>query len=161
MKLELSNKIIRSEQFCKLLAELRELEKDRKFCSHDMDHFLAVARIALIMCYEQGVEADPDILYSAALLHDLGRVEEYRKGTAHDKAGVSIACEILEKIGCEEEKCSQILSLIASHRKNGGDTGSLEGIFYLADKRSRQCFDCAASGECNWDINKRNNEIRE
>lgn len=161
MKLNLANKIIRSEEFQALVDQLHELEKDRKFCGHDMDHFLAVARVALIMCYEKGIEADADILYSAALLHDLGRIEEYTEGVPHDVAGVRIAEDILDKIGCLGEKRARILSLIAAHRSSGSDKESLEYIFYLADKRSRQCFNCAAAEECNWDMNKRNNEIRE
>ena len=52
----------------------------------------------------------------------------------------------------------EILSLIASHRK-GGEKGTLEEIFCIADKKSRLCFACPAQAECNWDAEKRNMDI--
>lgn len=162
MKLELTNKIMRNKAYGQLTRELCELEKGRKFCGHDMEHFLAVARVALIMCFEKGIEVNADIIYSAALLHDLGRIEEYTRGEPHDIAGVRTAQRLLDEIGCSPDERRQILSLISSHRHSGeNDENSPEYIFYLADKRSRQCFACAASEECNWKPEKRNNEIRE
>lgn len=161
MKLELTNRIMRSKAYKALTRELCELEKGRKFCGHDMDHFLAVARIALIMCFEKGIDANADVIYSAALLHDLGRIEEYTRGEPHDIAGVKTAQRLLDEAGCTPDERRQILSLIAAHRHSDNDENSLEYIFCLADKRSRQCFACPASEECNWKTEKRNNEIRE
>ena len=45
-----------------------------------MDHFLDVARIATLMAADEGLARDRDLLYAAALLHDIGRVEQYKRG---------------------------------------------------------------------------------
>ena len=159
MKLELTNKIIKNQRYRMLLKELEELEKDRIFCGHDMEHFLNVARIALILCQENGIEANSDMIYSAALLHDIGRVEEYRSGIPHDKASVVIAGDILSETGCPEDVKREIISLISAHRTAESGKTELEKIFFRADKKSRLCFCCKAQDECNWPEYKRNNEI--
>ena len=158
MKLELTNRIIHSELFRMTLVQIQEMERGRIFCGHDLPHLLDTARIALILCYERGVEAEPDVIYSAALLHDIGRAVQYTEGIPHDEAGCRIAERILRQTDCEEWKMQEILSLIASHRK-GGEKGTLEEIFCIADKKSRLCFACPAQAECNWDAEKRNMDI--
>lgn len=160
MKLELTNKILRNDAYKKHLEQLRVLESGRKFCKHDMEHFVSVARITLVLCGEKGVSVEPDIVYAAALLHDIGRTEQYTNGTPHDIASVHLAREILEEVGCADDMQSKILSLIGSHRSKYNAENSLESIFYIADKRSRLCFCCDAQDECNWYIDKRNMEIK-
>ena len=159
MKLELTNKILKNQRYRSLVKELEMLEKDRIFCGHDMEHFLNVARIALILCSENGIKADSDIIYAAALLHDIGRVEEYRSGTPHDRASALIAGDILTETGCPDTVKSQIISLISAHRTAESGKTELEKIFFRADKKSRLCFCCKAQDECNWPEYKRNNEI--
>lgn len=159
MKLELTNKILKDHRYRSLVNELEMLEKDRIFCGHDIEHFLNVARIALILCREKGIEADSDIIYAAALLHDIGRVEEYRSGTPHDKASAVIAEDILTGINCPGEMKREIISLISAHRTAESGKTELEKVFFCADKKSRLCFCCKAQAECNWPEYKRNNEI--
>ena len=159
MELKLTNKIIKNKRYIRLAEELKGLEKDRIFCRHDMEHFLNVARIALLLCKENGIDADADIIYSAALLHDIGRTEEYRSGIPHDKASAVIASEILDETGCPAEKKAEIISLISAHRTAESGKTELEKIFFCADKKSRFCFCCKAKDECNWPEYKRNNEI--
>ena len=159
MKLELANQIINNPHYARLTGALDDIEKDRIFCRHDMEHFLNVARIAVILCNERGIEADADVIYSAALLHDIGRIAEYTSGTPHDEAGISIAGEILAQTECSEAKKAEILRLVASHRKADAHRSELETVFYLADKKSRSCFCCAAREQCNWPEYKRNYKI--
>lgn len=159
MKLELANKILRNERYSKLVKKLEALEKNRIFCGHDMEHFMSVARIAVMLCAEKSLEVDKDVIYSAALLHDIGRVEEYINGSPHDLAGAETAAEILDEIGCPEDKKADIIKLILSHRCYGGEESSPESIFYTADKLSRLCFCCKAKDKCNWPENKRNYKI--
>lgn len=159
MKLELANQIINDPRYMQLTEALDDIEKNRIFCRHDMEHFLSVARIAVILCNERGIDADTDVIYSAALLHDIGRIAEYTDGTPHDEAGIVIAGEILANTECPEEKKAEILRLIASHRKADAQKSELETVFYLADKKSRACFCCAAREQCNWPEYKRNYEI--
>ena len=46
--MERVNRILRHPLYQSLLRELREAEAERIFCVHDMEHFLAVARLAWI-----------------------------------------------------------------------------------------------------------------
>lgn len=155
MRLTNANKILENAVFREELANINALEKERKFCRHGMEHLLDVARIALILCKEKGVPVDPDVIYSAALLHDIGRGEEYRKGEPHNIAGERIAREILSRIGSDKDFTDDVLSLILSHRdKENPDKTAM--IFYMADKKSRRCFDCASCSECNWAEEKKN-----
>ena len=49
MNLEITNRILINETYRTELDKLRELEKDRVFCGHDIEHFLDVARITMII----------------------------------------------------------------------------------------------------------------
>ena len=159
MKLEIANKLLQNKRYSMLCRQLEELEKNRIFCGHNMEHFISVARIAVMLCAEKNIEADKDVIYSAALLHDIGRAEEYISGVPHDIAGAGIASEILEEIGCPEDKKAEIVKLILSHRSSDSEKSPLEAVFYTADKKSRLCFCCKAQDKCNWSEDKRNNEI--
>lgn len=159
MNLEITNRIIACDKYLHELKLLAELEHDRIFCGHDIEHFLNVARITMIMCCENSICIDPDIVYSAALLHDIGRTDEYISGVPHDEAGIRKAEVILKEVGCNEEMKEKILSLIGSHRNKSGGDCSLEKIFYRADKKSRLCFCCPAQEDCNWSEEKRNMKI--
>lgn len=159
MNLEITNRIIASDKYLHELKLLTELEHDRIFCGHNIEHFLNVARITMIICCENKIYADPDIIYSAALLHDIGRIDEYISGIPHDEAGICKAEAILNEVGCNIEMKKKILSLIGSHRSKSEDDNSLEEIFYSADKKSRLCFYCPAQEDCNWPPEKRNMKI--
>lgn len=146
-------------------VRLQELEKERKFCRHTMEHFLDVARLAYIFSLERGMQPDergmqPDreIIYSAALLHDIGRAEQYTRGTPHEEAGAVIAGRILEDCGFSEEERAQILEAVSGHRAYPGKS-ILAELIYEADKKSRNCFLCAAENGCYWPEEKKNMEI--
>ena len=159
MQLPLANSIIRSSLFLREMEAIREYEAERIFCRHDMEHLLAVARIALIMCLEKGIGASRDLIYSAALLHDIGRGEQYRSGVPHDKAGVEVAERILDGTDCDDDTRQAILGMICTHRSGSSAHNPLEAVFAAADKRSRLCFACKAQKECNWPAEKRNSEL--
>lgn len=160
MNLELTNKLLVSKKYLCELEKLAEFEQERIFCRHNIEHSLDVARITLIMCHENDIAADPDIIYSAALLHDIGRTDEYISGVPHEKAGIGKAEAILDDINCEERKKKKILSLIGNHRNNCEKNHQLlEDLFCKADKKSRLCFCCHAQEQCNWHKEKRNMNI--
>lgn len=150
MELEITNRIFRNEKYRKLVAELAELEKYRRFCRHDIEHFFDVARIMMILCTRRKVEISEDIVYSAALLHDLGRIQEITAGIPHEMAGQITAAGILADVDCPEDMAEKIISLIANHRRKDNPEDSPEQLFFTADKRSRKCFLCKACDECNW-----------
>ncbi|MDZ7548672.1 HD domain-containing protein, partial [Clostridium perfringens] len=91
------NKILNHTKYKELLDELNELEKEREFCNHTLEHFLDVARIAYIDVLEKGLNYNKEIIYSIALLHDIGRVLQYNEGIDHHEGSAIIALEILKE----------------------------------------------------------------
>lgn len=158
--MERVNRILQHEEFLWHMQENEAAEKERIFCRHDMAHFLDVARIAMIFNLQEGLGIPRDMIYGAALLHDIGRHEQYKAGTPHEEASARIAPEILADCGYGTEEIRQIAEAIALHRDSEtGQRQDLAGILYRADKASRPCFACRASGQCNWKGDRKNLEI--
>ena len=161
-------KIFEHPLYKKHFENLQKLEEDRIFCRHTFEHFMDVARIAHIMNLEKGLGISREIIYATALLHDIGRDEQYENGTPHDKASADISRCILPECGFNNDENNLIIAAIMSHRneKVSGESGSvcekltLSEIIYVADKASRQCFMCNVQDECNWSTEKRNLEIK-
>lgn len=151
--------ILKSPKYNKYLDELHYLERNRFFCRHNYEHFVSVARICYILKLEENVDVEKDMIYSTALLHDLGRVVEIKEGINHAKASVDIAREILEETEFSEDEKKRILECISSHRGKNLDKDKFFDIFYRADKFSRDCFRCPAYKECNWSFEKKNHTI--
>lgn len=146
-------RILEHPVFLEYITDIEVLEKDRIYCGHSLEHLLAVSRIAYIEVLEQGLCHDKDIVYAAGLLHDIGRVAQYRYGIPHEIAAVEPATRILKECGYGEEEISRIITAIGEHRiKNAGE---LSGIIYTADKQSRNCYVCKAADTCNWPPEKR------
>ena len=97
--MERFQKIVCHETYKQTYEKLQELEKDREFCGHDMEHFLSVARISYLMVLEKNLDIPKDIIYATAFLHDMGRADQYEKGISHDEAGAILAEEILKDSG--------------------------------------------------------------
>lgn len=154
--------ILKDERYLKCLSDIEELEKNRIFCKHNLSHFISVARIATIIWHEEGGgnNLKRDIIYAAGLLHDIGRAEEYTKGTPHEEAGAIIAGEILQGSGYEDKEIEMITRAISSHRiKDDNDIDYLGQIISKADKLSRECFACSASDMCKWSKEKKNKSL--
>lgn len=156
--MENTNRIYSDPRVRERLEKLKGYEKDRKFCKHDLDHFLTVGRIATIRAYEEGFEVNRDLIYSAALLHDLGRTEEYEREIPHDRASVAFAKEILKITDFNDEEKERILSMIGAHR--GDPKDGYEKIFNEADKLSRACFLCDMREDCYWPEDRKNMMIK-
>lgn len=142
------------------LKDLTRLEADRVFCRHTPEHFLDVARLAYIFALERKLNCSRELIYCTALLHDIGRAEQYTNGIPHDEAGVSIAGQILSDLNFTEEEKSQILNAIGEHRSSNENLPILSQIIYEADKKSRNCFLCSAEKECYWAPEKKNMTIQ-
>lgn len=135
----------------------RQLEKDRIFCGHDTDHFLDVARLAYIEDLERNLNISKELIYAAALLHDIGRHLEYLEGIPHDKASAMLAGDILNDCGFDTQEQNEIISAIAQHRTaETAMKDDLAGLIYRADKKSRPCLFCRAEKLCNWSSQKKN-----
>ena len=127
-------------------GRIKRLEKERIFCCHQMTHFLDVARIAYIKNLEENLGFEKDVIYTAAVLHDIGKSFQYKWTIPHEVAGEKIAKEILttlpEDAQFTEEEQQQILRAIRGHRrKHEGaadrtDCRRIDGV-YAAEGSSR------------------------
>ena len=154
------DRILGCEAFRENLEKNNAAEKDRVFCRHDIAHFLDVARIATIISLEEGLDIDRELIYGAALLHDIGKHRQYSDGIPHEQAGVIIAGDILKSCEFNDGETSVIIDAISSHRDDSvASEASLRGVLYRADKASRPCFTCAAESDCNWKDSKKNQQL--
>ena len=144
--------------FQELVQNLQQAEKGRIFCRHTMEHFLDTARLMYIYNLEDGAPVKKDIIYAAALLHDLGRFEQLQSGTPHEAAGAEAAEKIMQECGFAPEEILEVKKTILHHRsKNHENQDSrLASYLYQADKKSRLCFSCPAKADCNWPEEKKN-----
>ncbi|MBQ5558865.1 MAG: HD domain-containing protein [Lachnospiraceae bacterium] len=157
--MERYHQILTHPLFQETMEELGKLEKERKFCNHTLEHFCDVARIMYIFSLEEQSELSQDMIYATALLHDLGRVAQYKYGEPHHEAGKKVAEPILKDCGYDAEEIGQILGAIGCHRKEIEEADELSLYLYRADKLSRNCFACKAVDECYWPEEKRNHTI--
>lgn len=152
------NIILNHPKYKALLEQLNYLEKDREFCNHTLEHFLDVARIAYITVLEEGLDYSKEVIYSIALLHDIGRVLEYNNRVEHHEGSAIIAEELLQDTSFNKEEKALIIKPIKEHRKESVD--ELSKIIYKSDKLSRNCFNCSAYKDCYWKEDKKNKRIK-
>lgn len=151
------DKIINHPIFREHLRKNQEAEKDRHFCHHDITHLLDVARIGLVINLEEGLNIERELIYGAALLHDIGRHVQYAQGTPHEQASAEIAPVILKDCGFNNGETDVIITAILHHRNGAvAQESSLRGVLYRADKASRPCYICSAERECDWKDGKKN-----
>lgn len=171
--MERVNKILNHSLFHEYLQKNMVAEENRRFCRHDMGHFLDVARLGMIFHLQSRCFADPtseygekmevqeEMIYAAALLHDIGRWKQYEDGTPHEKASAELAPEILSDCGFTAEETAQIVTAVSNHRNEAvREEQSLSGILYRADKMSRSCFCCDMERECDWKGSKKNLRLK-
>lgn len=140
---------------------IAQQERDRIFCGHDVGHFLDVARLAYIEVLERKLEISKELVYAAALVHDIGRYRQYLDGTPHEKAGAQMASEILPACGFTAEETASVADVIGHHRSSEtGEDAGLPGILYRADKASRMCQFCGVQAQCNWPETKKNMTLK-
>ena len=151
------NCILQNKEYQLYLAKNVAAEDERIFCRHNMEHFLDVARIAMLMNLEEGLGIDKEMVYATALLHDIGRWKEYEDGTPHEVASAELTPEILAQCGFTKEESRTICKAILTHRDASlAKEDSLCKIVYLADKKSRACHNCRARALCKWSEEKKN-----
>lgn len=161
--MERINWILNHPLYTSSYNQLKDLEKDRIFCCHQMPHLLDVARIAYIRNLEEQLGLDKELIYAASLLHDIGKGKQYKEKIPHEIASEAIAEKILsampEHLAFSFDEQQMILTAIRSHRKLPSDASVLDKLLYESDKASRNCFCCSSSKECNWNQEKKNKEI--
>lgn len=157
------DRILHDEAYRAAAEKVRRLEADRIFCRHGLEHSLDVARIGWILALEENINVPKELIYGAALIHDIGRGEEYETGESHDTASVRLGRPVLERAGFSEKDIKTICEAILSHRQskkeNANSFSALEELLYRADKLSRPCFMCRAAKLCYWDRTKKNETL--
>ena len=83
------DRIIHHPIFKMSMKKIGECEKNREFCCHGISHSLDVARIAYIVNLEQHLGISKEMIYGAALLHDIGRWRQYEEDIPHEEAGAA------------------------------------------------------------------------
>ena len=143
------NDLIDNPAFQRHMTKIQQLERERKFCKHGFEHGLTVARIANAYLLEQGENIGRELVYAAALLHDIGRWAEYETGEDHAQASASLAKPILQECGFNPEEIQVIIQAISEHRSHADDNLSPLGkALALADDWARDCRQCSMKTEC-------------
>lgn len=157
--MERVNKILIHPVYLHALEQIEVLEKERIFCGHGLQHLMDVARISYLLALERKSELHKELIYSAALLHDCGRGEEYLRGTPHEIASAKIAEDILGDCNFTGDETEMITDAIQNHRVDSIELSELSIILYGADKMSRNCFSCKVKQDCNWTDSKKNLQL--
>ncbi len=150
--------IINNKTYKECVSYIKASEEKRQFCLHGEEHSLDVARICYIINLEECLGYKKDVIYAMALLHDIGRCEEYKEKASHHEAGARLAKVILEEEGFSKDEIDLVCDAIASH-KHVNEGKDLKYLLYKGDKLSRNCFSCKMYKECYWDENLKNKEI--
>ena len=154
VSLKNTNQILENHDYQTYINRIKDCEGNRAFCRHDMSHFLSVARIATIKTLESGLNFSPDLIYTTALLHDIGRFVQYQDKTPHEIASHVLAIPLLQTLDYNEDEKKLILDAILNHRNP--EAQGFSKIFYESDKLSRACFSCPVEKECDWTEEKKN-----
>ena len=154
------NQILNHPIYQKYMAANAAKEKGRIFCRHNINHSLDVARIAYLLNLEEEQQIDKDMIYGAALLHDIGRHVQYETGEKHAFVSARFAPEILRECNFNEEEITEIVDAIYYHgHKNEFGRRGLKALIARADQMSRACFACQAYEDCKWSEERKNHEI--
>lgn len=156
--MERVNRILSNAEFKRCLDWIEHYEKDRIFCHHGLNHLLDTARIAYILVLENNLDIPKNIIYATALLHDIGRYDEYTLGTPHNKVNDRII-KILSDCDYSTEEISIILNAIYFHRESSERLKTLGDVISKADKLTRLCFKCIARNDCYWSEFQKNNTL--
>ena len=111
------------------IAYNEEEESEPKYCRHDINHHIDVARIAYILVLENNdlnffvkenkladKLAAKEVIYAAGLLHDIGKWKEYQAGVDHASYGARLAREILPRVNFDDNEINVIARAIYEHR---------------------------------------------
>lgn len=154
------DRIINHPLFIMSMKKIHAYEINREFCCHGIEHSLDVARVAYIANLEQNLGFQKEMIYAAALLHDIGRWRQYAENMPHEEAGAALAADILEDTTFSKEVIGQILAAIGGHReKQEIETDRFAYLLYEADKKSRICWLCEVQEKCYWPETQKNRTV--
>lgn len=134
--------VLEHPQYMACCETITDYEADRTYCRHDMEHFLRVGQIAILLAKENGLSIDAEEIMLAALFHDLGRALQYQNGISHAESSAILAEEILLSIGYDPAKTDRICAAVKCHSKRQdvkiryakrGSQKTLEDLLSFAD----------------------------
>lgn len=153
--------LIRDPDYCHYLEENRCREVNRRYCRHDLQHMIDVARITYMLFLETGdlkpfmaqyelsqLTTAREIIYAAGMLHDIGRWQEYDTHEDHALIGARLAPALLHRAGFSNAEAKVICHAVKAHRQAGEGAGMLGCHLSRADGLSRLCARCLAREEC-------------
>lgn len=147
-EMERVNKILQHSQYRHNLDKIEMMEMERVYCHHNLQHFIDVARVGYIIALERNFKLAKEIIYAAALLHDIARWEQYESGADHAVSSAKFAYKILEDCCFTKDEIKMILEAIKKHRTGQNLTSELDYVLYEGDKQSRLCVDCHSIKNC-------------
>lgn len=121
-----------AERFQTLYEYMESCMRDS---AHDKGHIQRVLDAALVLA-EKEKNVDYDVLIAAALLHDIGREEQFRTGESHASVGARMAKEYLTSQGRDEAYAQHVSDCIRTHsfRRNDPPVSIEAKLIYEADK---------------------------
>ena len=132
-------------------------EKNWRYCKHDIVHFMDVARIAYILNLEDNLGFPKELIYAAALLHDITKWKQISENIPHNESAIEPATKIMQDCGFSHGEISLVCAAILNHRTEPPADDKFSNIIFKADKLSRACCFCSYDKEtCNWDSEKKN-----
>lgn len=155
------NAVLSDRAYWDHIRKIEMLEKSRPFCRHTFGHMLSVARITyILMLEERGFEewvrrnqfashaTGKEVVYTAGLLHDIGRWEEYRTGECHATSSSRYAKALMAKHGYSSQEANTVARAIETHRSCYAADTVLGTYLQRADQLSRLCFRCRSRHLC-------------
>lgn len=117
---------------------MKLVEKELSCSAHSLDHIERVYKMAMRIAKEEK-NVDLDILKTAVLLHDIGRIKEDKDKTGrvcHAEESAKMSEKILKSLNYSDEKIEKIKRCILTHRyKTENKPKSIEEkILFDADK---------------------------
>lgn len=138
-------------------------EQEARYCLHDFQHHLDVARIAYILVLENndlnyfikengvsGKLAAKEIIYAAGLLHDIGKWKEQQEGIDHASFGARVAREILPHAFFNPHEVEIIGRAIYEHSNIRTEMSFLGERIHRADNLSRMSNFSLLCSECSY-----------
>ena len=139
------DRILSDERYLKKINRLNEIEKDRIYCKHDLDHFQEVYQILSILSSRRGLDDSRNMSKTMAYFHDIGRADSY--DGYHRKSSSDFARILLGEYYYIDNNIVED-SLRDTWAK----------LLRISDQLSRNCYICKANEICKWLEGEKTNE---
>lgn len=166
------DRILSDIRYVEKINRLNEIEKDRIYCKHSLEHFDEVYQILNILSTRRNLDNSCDLSKIMAYFHDIGRADSY--DGAHDKCSSDFARVLLGEYKLAKEEIDLICYAIDNH---SGRIDVQEAYYYIdnnmvednlvdtwakllriSDQLSRKCYICKANEVCKWLEGEKTNE---